>query len=241
MEFPMKRVIQLSCLSLSFLVIALVNWQETAAARSSTQTQIIDALDDCIQQRFKEIDKYFGIRRIMVAGDTPHLFKPENARELASLKELQKRKLEAAIFLTSRSVLGARPEESEWTPDKRVSTRKGVTTTSVGTGTGFSRRIIKGPVLISARTVEELPRPIELWEQSHKAMQMFAEKHDSYEFTYGDWQFVARPVRASEQSCLNCHKTDLSHVMGRLSSNGGTELKIGDPLGVVLYAYRESK
>jgi hypothetical protein len=240
----MKRMVQLSCLTATFLLVALVLWQSPSAAlatrNAETDSNLIDALDDCIQQRFKEIDKSFGFRRVMRAGDTPHQFKPENAKEVSSVSELNSRKVEVALYLGSRSLLGDKPDEQEWIQDRLVSTTRGTTSTAIGTGTGFSRKIIKGPVLISTKAKEDLPMPSELWEQSKFAMQAFATK-EVYEFKLGNWQFSARPVRASEQSCLQCHSVDSRAVLAREPNEELKPLKIGDPLGVVLYAYREGK
>jgi hypothetical protein len=242
----MKRMIQCSGVIISSLFIANILLQSPTAAAISSQesaleSQFIDALDDCIQQRFKDIDQSFGFRRITRAEDTPHRFKPENAKELASVSDLNAQGLNVALYLTSRSVLGAKPDEKEWVQDKPVSTGQGVTRATVGSGRGFSRRIIKGPVLISAKDKDELPQPSELWEQSQKAILAFATK-DSFEFSHGSWKFIARPVRASEQSCLKCHLSDSTRIIAHNPEDEKLkQLKIGDPLGVVLYAYRESK
>jgi hypothetical protein len=237
----MKRMFQLSCLTASFLFIALVLWSRPSIAQNpAPESQVIDALDDCIQQRFKDIDKSFGFRRIIRAGDTPHRFKPENTKEFSSIKELSSQKVEVALYLASRSVLGDKPDDKEWNQDRLASTEQGATPMSIGRGTGFSRKIIKGPVLICAKDKLDMPLPSELWEQSRKAMQAFATK-DSFEFTLGNWQFTARPVRASEQSCLQCHLIDSTAVLARKPNEEPKQLKIGDPLGVVLYAYRKNK
>jgi hypothetical protein len=242
----MKRMVQFSCMIISSLFIANILLQSPTAAAISAQesaleSQFIDALDDCIQQRFKDIDQMFGFRRITQAGDTPHRFKPENAKELASVRELNAQGLNVALYLTSRSVLGDKPDEKEWVQDQPVSTGQGVTRTSVGSGRGFSRKIIKGPVLISAKDKDDLPMPSELWEQSRKAILAFATK-DSFEFLHGSWKFIARPVRASEQSCLQCHLRDSTRTIALNPKDENPKpLKIGDPLGVVLYAYRERR
>jgi hypothetical protein len=233
----MKKIVQVSCLTVSFSFIALFVCQTDSVATSVqtpvSQSQLIDALDDCIQERFKDIDKAFGLRRLMRAGDTPHRFKPENTKELASLSELKSRKIEAALYLTSRSVLGDKPDAIEW--------NQGADVSPVGSGIGYSRRIIKGPVLINARGRDDLPLPSELWEQSRKAIEIFATQ-DSFEFSYGKWNFIARPVRASEQSCLQCHVSDSTRLIAQDPKDGKIKpLKIGDPLGVVLYAYREGR
>jgi hypothetical protein len=68
------------------------------------------------------------------------------------------------------------------------------------------------------------------------------EVNDSYQFSQGSWQFIARPVRASEQSCLGCHLHDTTRLMAfDAKEEKGKRLQIGDPLGVLLYAYRKAR
>jgi len=40
------------------------------------------SLDARVQERFKEVDRVFGFRRIVRPGETAHRFRPENVREL---------------------------------------------------------------------------------------------------------------------------------------------------------------
>ena len=233
----MKKIIQVSCgiITSLFIALFLLNTPSTASSMQmpDSESHIIDALDDCIQQRFKDIDQSFGFRRIIRAGDTPHRFKPENAKELASLQALNSRKKDVALYLTSRSVYGDKPDDKEW--------NQGASETPIRSGRGYSRKIIKGPVLISAKEKDDLPLPSELWEQSRNAILAFATK-DSFEFSHGNWKFTARPVRASEQSCLKCHVSDSTRITAHNETGEKLKvLKIGDPLGVILYAYRESK
>jgi hypothetical protein len=236
----MKKMVQWSCLTASFLVIAFVLWQRPSTAQTpNPEPQIIDALNDCIQQRFKDIDTSFGFRRIIRIGDTPHRFKPENPKEFSSVSDLNNQKVEVALYLASRSVLGDKPDDKEWNQGN-ADAPQSYKPVSMNATVNFSRKIIKGPVLISAKDKQALPLPSELWEQSKKAMQAFATK-DSFEFRLGKWQFTARPVRASEQSCLQCHLVDSTAILARKPDEESKQLKIGDPLGVVLYAYRANQ
>ena len=110
-------------------------------------------------------------------------------------------------------------------------------------------RTIKGPAVITGKDEQfsGLPAPIELWEQSRKALKSF-DNNESYDFNLKGWQFSARPVRASEASCLQCHTPshagpaplvlDLKTGKDVQSKDG---LKLGDTLGVVLYAYKQAK
>lgn len=236
----MKRMVQWICFTAAFLFIALILWQRPSVAqKTASEPQIVDALNDCIQQRFKDVDKSFGFRRIIKVGDTPHRFKPENPKEFSSVNELANQKVEVALYLASRSVLGDKPTDKEWAQGDNDTARNDKPVPMPAT-VNYSRKIIKGPVLISTKDKADLPLPSELWEHSKKAMQAFAAK-DSFEFTLGKWQFTARPVRASEQSCLQCHMADSTATFAREPNKESKQLKMGDPLGVVLYAYRVDK
>lgn len=67
------------------------------------------------------------------------------------------------------------------------------------------------------------PKASELLNDSREALLAFRTGR-SYEFSgpIGDWKMIARPVRASEQKCIKCH----------------APLRLGDTIGVVVYAYR---
>lgn len=179
---------------------------------------LIFALDGCIQHRFEDIDKNFGIRRIIKEGETPHRFKPENAKEFDVVRQLEKDQVKVALYLAGRSVLGPKPAEA-----------------------GSSRRLsrmINGPILITAKDGQDagLPKPSELWDQAQRAMVSFQTSH-TYDFNLEGWRFTARPVRAIE-SCLQCHRSDVPSRFATTVVRQPTLLKVGDPLGVILYAYK---
>lgn len=54
---------------------------------------------------------------------------------------------------------------------------------------------------------------------------------DGANFKWGDWDVVAAPVRASGPSCIGCHSDFVRD----------DQPKIGDPLGIALYAYKFRK
>ena len=69
----------------------------------------------------------------------------------------------------------------------------------------------------------------------------------SVDFARAAWNFVARPVRASDAMCLQCHHEPVPGVRGQvLKARPVPEaievnaLKIGDPLGVVIYGFRKT-
>ena len=82
----------------------------------------------------------------------------------------------------------------------------------------------KGPLRIANASGQSISPPpgIDLWEDSREALLAFS-ANTSYEFpTRNGWNMIARPVRAAGEQCLKCH----------------TPLRVGDPIGVVIYAYR---
>jgi len=98
--------------------------------------------------------------------------------------------------------------------------------------------MIKGPVFITANDSQEagLPKAPELWDQARRAMVSF-QASDTYEFTKEGWIFTARPVRAIE-SCLQCHRSDTPSNFATTVIGQPKLLKVGDPLGVIVYAYK---
>ena len=87
---------------------------------------------------------------------------------------------------------------------------------------GLNRRVIFGPVAVTdPEFAAGLPAPVDLIAESRMAFRTLGEKRPA-RLRIADWKFTARAVRAATSQCLSCHR-------GR---------KIGDPLGVVLYAYQ---
>jgi hypothetical protein len=187
------------------------------AGRPGTAALIAD-LNDCIQERFKDVDDTFGFRRIVRLGETPHRFRPENARELGAVRELERARTRVVLFLTGRQVL--RPDA-----------------TTVRPVTGLP--MIKGPVLVtSGRDAADAPRAADLLDDSRRAFAAF-DRGDSHEFSTKTWSVAARPVRATDRVCLRCHSADGRAFLSPRDADGS--LRLGDALGVVLYAVQPVK
>lgn len=85
---------------------------------------------------------------------------------------------------------------------------------------------VQGPAYITRlRDPRELPEAESLFEESRKALAEF-QSRQGYEVQRGDWTVALRPLRASNEACVHCHAA------------AGSLVKIGDPLGVVMYVYR---
>ena len=188
----------------------------TTSSGQEPERAAIVAFDQCIQERFKDVDEGFGYRRIATIGETPHRFDAENAKELFAVRELQRARMRVMLYLTGRRVLGPKPEASA--------------------GPAVFSRIIKGPALVTPTDADaSAPVPRDLWDDSRNAMLAFANS-DLYEFSAGAWKFTARPVRATDTMCLKCHAAD--GTTRSVFSAVDSSLRVGDPLGVVIYGYR---
>jgi hypothetical protein len=181
--------------------VSLVVAARTGFARADDP---IAAFNRSVQERFKDVDKYFGLRRIVVLGDTPHQFRPENVTELSAVNELKEAGYRVALYVAGRRVLDREPHLATKEP------------------TRLDRRVIFGPVAVTdTELLPDLPQAVDLIDESRMAFERLA-RRDRHDFEMGGLTFTARAVRATTDQCLTCHR-------GRT---------IGDPLGVVLYAYR---
>ena len=166
------------------------------------------------------------MRRVITVGETPHVFKPKDAAELWAVKSLDEADLRVVLYLSGRT--GEKPNLE-----------------AARLKVALTWRLVKGPVDITRRadasaaaTSEPPPHPLDLWDDSRRALDTFSKsKSDEYQFQRGAWRFVARPVRASDVSCLTCHDDSGTTLLPRASAS--STLKLGDALGVVLYGYRD--
>jgi hypothetical protein len=201
---------------------------------------LIDPLDELILDRFAQQGRGFGLERVMVPGRGLHtpisslalysqaktigMFVPENEQERGAVAEIEESGLKMVFYLASRRILEPPPDESK------------------NKNTLLLHAPLRGPVAITqASQKTDWPEAVGLREQARKAMQGFESKTitSQSEFSVGDKTFLARPVRAQE-SCLQCHTPQT--YQGDPSNTEGAirQLKVGDPIGVLLYAYAKS-
>ncbi len=255
-------VVLLTCLFIAAILLGNeinLHAQTNAPARQSPAPRIADCdnsplaeLDKFIQLRFHERADSFGISRVLPT--TYHLrenptfaavhFAPRNDKEIFAINVLRDEGWKIGLFLVGRSILDKKPAKEIWeNPNNDF----------------YARKPINNPILITPQTkVEELPQPAELWDEAQKAMKAFRKNKQQYDFTAGKWEMTARPIRASEQACLRCHVSDTSPQwfgglrMASLDKSGQANakiteslsvslLKIGDPLGMALYAYKRKQ
>ena len=170
-------------------VVFVITLTSVVAARDPIAPRLIGILNDRIQERFLDVDNGFGISRLMRPRSGPHRFEPENVREMAVVRDLERANVSALLYL------------------------------------GSAQRKIKGPVLVTGAggaLADALTAPDAegLREPLTSALQAF-KKVETFEFGRPGWKFIARPVRASSETCLRCHNVAL-----------------GEAIGVVMYGYR---
>ena len=95
------------------------------------ESRVIDALNNCIQARFRDIDDRFGVRRIVKIGETPHRFEPESVVEMSSVRALEQARLEVILYVAGTRVMRPAPALSL-------------------IGDANARAIIKGPVRVTS-------------------------------------------------------------------------------------------
>src|SRR5215467_10009036 len=147
---------------------------------------VIDALDECMQKRFSNADGgLFGMDRVTPPTEHLRSFLPTSLEEREAVSELERGGWQVGFYLAGRRVLQPKPERM----------------LEYGGLRGFGGPILISPQMRQDRPIDriELPEAGDLWKDAQKAMLSFDSK-DQYDFAFGKWSMVARPIRARE-SC----------------------------------------
>lgn len=191
------------------------------------EAALISAIDRAFQSRFEVLDfKNLGMSRMVVTQDH-HFdrFSPQNAADLRLISALDHGGWDAAFFVGGRQAIQLATVKDEFL--KRGG--RLVPFVEIGSKKETAPRAVSKPILINtADAATPLPSREDLYPRVVEAFRRFAAKESTYEFRHGDWLVITRPIPASQAKCLSCHQ----------SENGNT-LKLGDPLGVALYAFAQ--
>jgi hypothetical protein len=206
-----------------------------------TECGHLESLDRIVQERFRKTDKRLGVARMKPVTVHINYFSPETAEEKRVIQELEAGGWLVAFYLAGRRILDyeSLPANSEPSLYEK-------------------NRILNGPLAMTSSSysspeMTELPRHYELMEHARNAIIVFARK-DEYNFKIGRWNYLARPIRAQEY-CLSCHnnappdKFDSLRVKTvsneperyREYARSKTPIKVGDALGVAIYAYTHAE
>jgi|GEM_PF-1891344 len=196
-----------------------------AGAEAARDEDPVDALDRVVRARFHN-HIGFGMARIA----TERRFEPETEEEKRAVRAVRRAGLRVGLFIVGRGVLADPPP--------------GVRRPVNSFGGFWPGRGVAGPIFLNATEAKSLPDGDLYWDEARRAMLAFAAGAESYDFEAGGWKAAARPVRAAE-SCLQCHTADTETrafvVDGKTFYEvgpGSNRLKVGDPLGAMLYIYR---
>lgn len=186
---------------------------------------LIDKFDKAVQQRFLT-KLFFGIARIEpVFKPNPHLrvFVPEDEEERKSVGDFVNDGWKVDIYLFGRRtqpVVVNGKERKEFKANYRLNR----------------------PISVTGNLKEkEMQKPDTLLKEVKHAFREFetptSPNRNHYEFSIGDWSYVARPVRAANESCLQCH-TD--YVIAEQTAKNRYRFRrrqVGDVNGVLVYGF----
>jgi hypothetical protein len=171
-------------------------------------TDVLSGLNDCVQKRFLDTGS-FGINRILPLHGVRQ-FRPANSNERATVEDLEQNGFEVALFLAGRQILD-----------------------SSGNKFFDPRSSVQGPAYIThLPKIDELPNPNALLPDAQAALASF-DARDRYEAQHDGWNIQIRPLRATGETCVQCHT--------RGPGGNNSKLKVGDALGVVLYVFRPAQ
>jgi hypothetical protein len=212
-------------------IFSPVNSQTTSDASIKTNNsalnpgEIVERFDKSLQQRFLT-EPFFGIRRIQpVAPTNPHFeyFSPKNDEEKASVSEFEKQGLNVGVYLFG----------------KRTTPKKGKGDKIDGFSVNYR---LFNPIPITADVKKKNLRPPEkLLRQVKKAFLEFqtpnGANENEYVFNLGKWTYIAKPVRAVNQSCLKCHQDYVAVAKFSSGKYRFRKRRIGDANGILVYGF----
>lgn len=203
-------------------VIDLVENQNRAVSIQSD----LERFNLAVQKRFLT-EPSFGMSRIAQTLSHMRGFHPNGEEESALVKGFNDNGWKIGIYLYGRTAL---PRES-----KNNSQRK------------FDIKYrVNQPVPVTWGLKEkELPNAKKLMPEVKEAFLNFQTNKNpdegNLQFTKGNWTFLAKPVRAMNDSCIRCH-TD--YVITEKLGDGKFKLRkraVGDVNGIVVYGYSKHK
>lgn len=198
----------------------------------SPDALLVNQFDKAVQRRFLT-EPGFGMTRLAPTEPVPlesaHVssFSPVNEEEKELVSGFQNTGWKVGMYLFGRRAL---PKENK---DNRLDNFK-------------IRYRINQPVPITWGLKEkQLPGAKKLVDEVKEAFISFQRNErtseSSIQFTKGDWTFVAKPVRAANDSCIRCH-TDYV-ITEKLGDDRYKFRKraVGDVNGIIVYAFSRNE
>ena len=218
-----KLAIGVLTLTGCFTLITTKPSSATSETPARPADQLVNDFDRAIQQRFVVIPSVGIVRIEPVNPPNPHLktFQPETPHEQQAVDQFASQKWTTGIYLFGRRAY----EDNTVAPGKKKLNI-------------YYRS--NDPVPVSADLkVKDMTDSKQLVDHIERAYDAFLTK-PSYEFQQGKWSYVARPVAARE-GCLKCHGD--MFITAKLDNKRWAyrPRQVGDPIGVLVYAFRSGK
>lgn len=202
------------------------------SSESIPDSSVVDRFDTAVQKRFLT-EPNFGARRMLPTTPEPlesaHVgsFSPVNDDEKDVVSAFQNDGWRVGLYLFGRR---AEPNGKEKNPLEKFKIRYR----------------INQPIPVTWGLREKhLPNSKKLIKEVKEAFLRFqaANRSDenNFQFQKGEWTFVARPVRAVNDSCVRCH-TD--YVVTNRLDDGRFQFRkraVGDVNGVIVYGFSKEE
>jgi hypothetical protein len=201
-----------------------------AVSDAVSPESLVDSFDKTVQRRFLTEPGFGGAR--LIGNDRPtgptakHMdgFRPHTDEEFSAVAAFEKEGLDVGIYLFGRRV------------EPRTNTKK-------ANDYDIRYRLFNPIPVTPGLKRSSFRKQKKLANEAKTAFLEFQDPNspnaNEMKFEIGEWSYIARPVRASSRSCLQCHK---DYVISDKLSDGkfvARPRRIGDVNGVLFYAVRK--
>jgi hypothetical protein len=215
--------------SRSRVEVHAVSVEDRVQSSLSVET-VVDGFDRSIQRRFLT-EPSFGMARLGSGGPRTgpapkHFdsFRPHTEEEYASVAAFEKDGWDVGIYLFGRRVTPRTNTKKENDYDIRYRLFNPLPVTKGLKRSSFRKQ---------KKLAEEVKRAFLEFQDTDSP------NANEMRFDDGEWSYIARPVRASSQSCLQCHRDYV--ITDKIAEGKFTARprKVGDVNGVLFYALRK--
>jgi hypothetical protein len=237
----------LVCLVWAIALVAFFSSQLPSSANDNTDKAVIDVktalkpektqierFNEALQNRFLT-QPYFGIRRLDPPyKPNPHFenshfiqFIPQTNEEKASVEDFERNGWKVSLYLFGRRATpidAAEKDLKEFKIDYRLNSPLLVT-----------KNLKITQVASAAKLQNEVKMAFDNFQNSNSS------NNESYEFSVGKWSYVAKPVRAVDESCIKCHTDYVAIPQSGKNEYQFRRRQVGDANGVLVYGFARDK
>jgi hypothetical protein len=194
----------------------------------------VEKFDKALQERFFT-EPSFGIRRLEPAyKPNPHFenfdfvqFNPKTKEEQLSIEAFEKEDWKVSLYLFGRRAI---PQDANEKEPKEFN---------------IQYRLNR-PLLVTKNVkIKQVTNPGKFREEIKSAFDSFqnpsSPNYENYEFSVGKWSYVARPVRAANESCIKCHTDYVALPQPGTDEYQFRRRQVGDANGILVYGFAKDK